>query len=196
MLLNNNHGANISIDTDKAVQTASLGVRDMKQMVYDATVALMGPSGKYLGVYNLTTIGVVHGDDMDAGTTDSASLDNRSTWTAEEVHARLKRRKMIDDEMRDHAHALAALMPPRAVADSTHLAGCGVQSADTAVVSLAALLQTWEGGEPPADCFPSTIRDFFAANPSAAGGWVPGSLPTSGDFARALRDDIDHEGYV
>ena len=60
VLLNNNHGANFTINTSVPVHVASLGVKDMNQMVYDITIALMGPSGKYAGVYNMTTVGVIN----------------------------------------------------------------------------------------------------------------------------------------
>jgi hypothetical protein len=42
VLLNNNHGANFTVNTSTAVYEASLGMRDMRQMVYDVTVVIMG----------------------------------------------------------------------------------------------------------------------------------------------------------
>jgi hypothetical protein len=42
VLVNNNHGANLTVNTSAAVYEASIGMRDMRQMVYDVAVVLMG----------------------------------------------------------------------------------------------------------------------------------------------------------
>ena len=42
VLVNNNHGANFSVNVSAPVFAAALGMRDMRQMVYDVTVVLMG----------------------------------------------------------------------------------------------------------------------------------------------------------
>ncbi len=203
VLINNNHGANFTINTSAPVHAASLGLRDMKQMVYDITVVLMGPSGRYAGVYNITTVGVVDsdpagGDDNEQG---QDVDDTSSRWTAEEIYERLKRRKMVDEEMLEHAQSIAALMPAvqGVKADEAgDAAGCGVTAGDVAVEAVAALLQLWEGAEPPASCFPSAVRDYLMSvqgdGASADAHASLGTFPTAQDLARALREDVDVEG--
>ena len=201
VLLNNNHGANFTINTSMPVYAASLGLRDMTQMVYDITVALIGPSGKYAGVYNISTVGVIRSGsppDAAAGDSTGAHEDGKANkWTAEEIHERLKRRKMVDEEMLEHAQSIADLIPAEheqsegAVEDA---AECGVPAGDVAVGAVAALLQMWEGAEPRAHCFPSAVRDYMLSLDDSMPADTLGSFPTAADLARALRDDVDVEG--
>jgi len=201
VLINNNHGANFTINTSApAVYAASLGLKDMRQMVYDITVVLMGPSGRYAGVYNITTVGVVGsapaaGDDSVQG---QYADEESSRWSAEEIHERLKRRKIVDDEMLEHVQSIAAFIPAEQGEEADEArgaAGCGVPPGDVAVEAVAALLQLWEGAEPPANCFPSAVRDYMMSMPGdGASADALGSFPTAQDLARALRQDVDVEG--
>ena len=84
--------------------------------------------------------------------------DRPRPWTAEEIKERLKRRKMVDEEMLAHAQSTAGLIAAEHdVTDGGEedVTGCGVPPGDVAVGAVAALLQMWEGGEPPVHCFPA-----------------------------------------
>ena len=108
ILLNNNHGASVPINTSLSVQTAKMSLQDMRQMVYDVTVALFGPSGKYVGVYNLTTVGVVRAGGSHGLADEKAGADEPEEdpggqarkWTEDEVREKLKRLRLIDIEIR------------------------------------------------------------------------------------------------
>ena len=87
ILLNNNHGASVPINTSLSVQTAKMSLQDMWQMVYDVTAALFGPSGKYVGVYNLTTVGVVRAGGSHGLEDEKAGADEPEEDPEEDIEA-------------------------------------------------------------------------------------------------------------